>query len=72
MTQGNSPQGEHLQQGESTKAFSARIRGTATNCKLEKTCMRASCSELVSFVEETCFHVVLTESHYSGNTWGGY
>ena len=26
----------------------------------QKTCTRASCSELVSFEEETCFHVVLT------------
>ena len=45
--------------GESTKAFSARVKGTANNCNLVKKCTKASCNEQVSFLEETCYHVVL-------------
>ena len=45
--------------GESTKAFSARVKGTANNCNLVKKCTKASCTEQVSFLEETCYHVVL-------------
>ena len=44
---------------ESTKAYSTRVRATAYNCCLEKACSRDGCSEKVSFVEETCYHVVL-------------
>ena len=46
--------------GETIKAFCARVRGIAQNCKLEKECSKSNCSEKVSFTEETCFHVVLT------------
>ena len=45
--------------GESTKAFSARVKGTANNCNLVKKCSKASCNERVSFLEETCYHAVL-------------
>ena len=45
---------------ESVKAFCARVKGIARNCNLEKLCTKALCNESVSFVEETCFHVVLT------------
>ena len=45
---------------ESIKSFCARVRGIAQNCKLEKNCSSTSCNEQISFVEETCFHVVLT------------
>ena len=41
---------------ESTKAFSARVRGIATNCDLSKTCV---CKKEVSFLDETVYHVVL-------------
>ena len=46
--------------GESTKAFAARVRGTATNCNLTKTC---ECSKQVSFLDETVYHVVLAGLH---------
>jgi hypothetical protein len=42
---------------ESTKAFAARVRGLAFNCKLVKTC---ECSKTVSFLDETVYHQVLT------------
>ena len=42
--------------GESTKAFAARVRGTATNCNLVKVC---ECSKEVSFLDETVYRVVL-------------
>ena len=45
--------------GESAKAFSARVKGIATNCNLVKKCTKTSCNEQVSFLEETCYHVVL-------------
>ena len=45
---------------ETVKAFSARVRGIAANCKLSKTCSKQGCSESVSFLEETCYHAVLT------------
>ena len=44
---------------ESTKAFSARVRGVAVNCNLVKQCSATSCTENVSFVNETCYHVVM-------------
>ena len=46
--------------GETVKAFSARVRGIAANCQLNKTCSRSGCGETVSFLEETCYHAVLT------------
>jgi len=46
--------------GETVKAFSARVKGIATNCNLSKICSSDKCSEKVSFLEETCYHVVLT------------
>ena len=44
---------------ESTKAYSARVKGLAKNCNLVKTCTRDGCSEKVSSVQETCDHVVM-------------
>lgn len=46
--------------GESAKAFSARVKGIATNCILVKKYTKNSCDEQVSFLEETCYHVVLS------------
>ena len=45
---------------ETVKAFSARVRGIAANCELTKTCSKSGCNETVSFLEETCYHAVLT------------
>ena len=42
---------------ETTKAFAARVSGIAANCDLSKKC---SCSNTVSFLEETVYHVVLS------------
>ena len=47
-------------QDETVKAFSARVRGIAKNCELQKKCSKTGCSEAVSFLEETCYHVVMT------------
>ena len=47
-------------EGETVKAFSAKVKGVAGNCNLTKKCPSAGCSENVSFVEETCFHVVMS------------
>jgi len=44
---------------ETTKAFSARVKGTANNCDLQKRCPKPGCSEVVSFNDETCYHVVM-------------
>ena len=44
---------------ETVKAFSARVRGIAKNCGLSKTCTKTGCSETVSYLEETCYHVVM-------------
>ena len=46
-------------EGETVKAFSAKVKGLASNCNLTKQCSSLSCSEKVSFLEETCFHVVM-------------
>lgn len=48
---------------ETVKAFSARVKGVAKNCNLKKTCPKSGCSEMVSFTEETCYHVVLAGIH---------
>ena len=45
---------------ESVKQFSARVRGIAKNCNLSKECTKSDCNESVSFIEETCYHVVMT------------
>ena len=45
---------------ENVKAFAARVRGIAKNCELKKTCSKTGCNEAVSFLEETCYHVVMT------------
>ena len=44
--------------GESVKAFSARVRGTAANCNLTKKCPTDNVD--VSYQEETCYHVVIS------------
>ena len=44
---------------ESTKAFAARVRGTAASCELTKPCPTANCNTNVSFMEETVYNVVL-------------
>ena len=44
---------------ETSKAFSARVRGTAANCGLQKKCPKQTCGEMVSYLEETCYHVVI-------------
>ena len=44
---------------EPTKAFSARVRAVAVNCELKKPCSNGACSEIVSYIEETCYHVVM-------------
>ena len=44
---------------ESTKAFAARVRGTAASCELTKLCPSANCATNVSFMEETVYNVTL-------------
>jgi len=44
---------------ESTKAFAARVRGTAASCELTKICPTADCNTNVSFMEETVYNVTL-------------
>ena len=46
-------------QDEKIKTFCARIKGIAQNCNLKKTCSKSTCDEVVSFMEETCFHVAI-------------
>ena len=48
---------------EPTKAFSARVRSVAANCNLQKLCSGPSCTEMVSYIEETCYHVVMAGLH---------
>ena len=48
---------------ETTKAFSARVRSVAANCNLEKKCTGSACTEIVSYIEETCYHVVMAGLH---------
>ena len=45
---------------ENVKSFSARVRGIAKNCELTKVCPKQGCLEQVSFLEETCYHTVIT------------
>ena len=51
------------QSSEITKTFSARVKGVATNCNLTKKCSKMGCGETVSFIDETCYHVVLAGLH---------
>ena len=46
--------------GESTKSFSARVKGVAGNCNLSKECSNIGCTENISYLEETCYHVVMS------------
>ena len=48
------------QEGETVKAFRARVKGTASNCNLVKTCPKMGCDQKVSFMKETCYHVGLS------------
>ena len=48
------------QDGETVKAFSARVKGTASNCNLTKICSKTGCTQTNSFLEETCYHVVMS------------
>ena len=50
---------------ETVKSFSARVRGTAANCELSKTCTSATCEQKVSFLEDTCYNIVLSGLHDS-------
>lgn len=47
------------QSDENVQSFAARVKGVAASCGLQKTCTSATCQEVVSFTEETCYHVVL-------------
>ena len=44
-------------EGETTKAFAARVKGSAKNCNLTKKC---TCQLDVSYLEETSYHVVMS------------
>ena len=48
------------QESETIKAFSARVKGTASNCNLTKTCIKLGCDQSVPYLEETCYHVVMS------------
>ena len=48
---------------EPTKAFSARVRSVAANYNREKKCTGPTCMEMVSYIEETCYHVVYHLHH---------
>ena len=37
------------QENESIKAFTARVKGTASNCRLTKTCSKVGCAQEVSY-----------------------
>ena len=45
------------QSDENVHAFAARVRGIAASCNLQKKCN--GCQAVVTFSEETCFHVVM-------------
>jgi len=51
------------QSDENVQTFAARVKGVAASCGLQKTCTAAACNEVVSFTEETCYHVVLAGLH---------
>ena len=48
------------QQSETVKSYSARVRGTAANCNLSKKCPNTDCDKEVPYLEETCYHVVIS------------
>ena len=50
---------------ETVKSFSARVRGTAANCELTKPCPAPACTQTISFLEDTCYNIVLTGLHCS-------
>ena len=39
------------------------VQGKAANCKLTIKCNLNTCTQNVSYVEETCFHVVFSGLH---------
>ena len=47
------------QSDENVQSFAARVKGVAASCGLQKVCTSHTCQEVVSFTEETCYHVVL-------------
>jgi hypothetical protein len=48
------------QEAETAKAFGARVKGTASNCTLVKTWPKTGCNQKVSYLEETCYHIVMS------------
>ena len=36
------------------------MKGTASNCNLVKICPKVGCDQKVSFMEETCYHMVMS------------
>ena len=50
---------------ETVKSFSARVRGTAANAELTKPCPSPTCTQTVSFLEDTCYNIVLSGLHCS-------
>ena len=52
------------QDGESIKAFGARVKGTAKNCNLTKLCTKIGCDQQVPYLEETAYHVVMAGLFY--------
>ena len=47
------------QSDENVKTFAARVKGVAASCGLQKVCTSATCQQVIQYVEETCYHVVL-------------
>ena len=47
------------QSDENVKTFAAFVQGVAASCGLQKTCTSANCQQVIRYVEETCYHVVL-------------
>ena len=47
------------QDSETVEAFTARVKGTAGNFNLMKVCSKEGCTENVSCIEETVYHVVM-------------
>ena len=48
---------------ETSESFSVRCRGILANCNLTKKCPNAACARDVSYLEETCYHVVMSGLH---------
>ena len=47
-------------EGKTIQAFSARVKGTAQNSNLAKTCTLPTCTQSASYLDETCYHVVMS------------